>query len=280
MRVQRTAAPFELDSELSNSGSRLSTLDSRLFCTAIVLILAAGCGGGPDLETARKFQQAEQEFAEASKPEDFMRVAGLYQEILDRGFLSGGVLYNQGNAFMKAGQKGRGIAAYRQAKRYRPRDPFLEANLRNALSAQSLPEGDKALVDHVLFWQAWISYPEKFFLTTAAIGLTLVLGMLARLLHRRSLFNRLALAAVVLSLVFCFSTAVDWYRFDGTKHGVVVVDRSVARKGNSDTYEPAFTQPLSEGTEFIVVEQRGDWLLVRVGQSAEGWIPESVAVVY
>ena len=55
---------------------------------------------------------------------------------LDRGQISGAVLYNQGNAFMQAGQRGRAIAAYRQARRYLGPDLFLEANLAYALGNQ------------------------------------------------------------------------------------------------------------------------------------------------
>ena len=60
----------------------------------------------------------------------------MYQAILDRGYVSGVVLYNQGNAFMRAGQRGRAVAAYRQARRYLGPDPFLEANLAYALGNQ------------------------------------------------------------------------------------------------------------------------------------------------
>ena len=56
----------------------------------------------------------------------------MYQSLLDRGIRSGAILYNQGNAFMKAGHRGQAIAAYLEAKRYLPRNPYLDANLRFA----------------------------------------------------------------------------------------------------------------------------------------------------
>src|SRR5690606_32912817 len=96
-------------------------------CWLLCLALA-GCGQ-VEPETTRQFQQAEELFRSAQSPADYLRVAALYQEILDRGTVSGVVLYNQGNAFVKAGEPARAIAAYRQAQRYRPQDPYLAANL-------------------------------------------------------------------------------------------------------------------------------------------------------
>ena len=54
----------------------------------------------------------------------------------------------------------------------------------------------------------------------------------------------------------------------------------VARKGNSDTYQPAFTQPLTEGTEFELVEQRGSWMLIRLASGEDAWVPVVSGEVY
>jgi hypothetical protein len=54
----------------------------------------------------------------------------------------------------------------------------------------------------------------------------------------------------------------------------------IARKGNSDSYEPAFTQPLSEGTEFRVVEVRSGWLNARISEDQTGWIRQRDAQLF
>ena len=53
---------------------------------------------------------------------------------------------------------------------------------------------------------------------------------------------------------------------------MVVVAEATARKGNATSYESAFTAPLAEGTEFVVLEQRGDWFRVQISGSQEGWL--------
>jgi uncharacterized protein YgiM (DUF1202 family) len=77
-----------------------------------------------------------------------------------------------------------------------------------------------------------------------------------------------------------FSAAYDWYRYDYTTCGVVVQDQTVARKGNSESYETAFTEPLVEGTTFKVVQRRGDWILIRLPGGEEAWIEKENAAVY
>ena len=241
--------------------------------------LIGGCAAGVDLDALQKFQAAQQAFDQAESPEQFRKVAAMYQEILDRGTVSGAVLDNQGNAWMRAGCPGRAVAAYRQAQRYRPNDPYLRANLRNALAADDTAARRKPVIEYLLFWQDWLSYPAKFHLVGVAAGVAFVLGVLALLIRRR-LFRRLAVAAVAVTSLLIFSAGYDWYRFDHIIHGVITQDEVIARKGNATSYKPAFTEPIGEGTEFRVLSGRGDWLLIRLAGGQEGWIERDAAVVY
>lgn len=246
---------------------------------SVALGLSSGCGRGVDLDVSRTFQEAQQVFDDAQSPDDFLRAAGLYQSILKRGVVSGVVLYNQGNAYMQAHQRGRAIAAYRQAQRYRPRDPYLEANLLYALGSETRVTGRRPMIEYLLFWQNWLSYPEKFRLATAAAAVAFALGVIA-IVRRRRLSTRLAVGGLVLTLLLAFSAGYDWRRFDRIVHGVVVRQEVIARKGNADGYEPAFTEPLTEGAEFRRIEHRSDWLLIRLSGDEEGWVREEDVVVY
>ena len=63
-------------------------------------------------------------------------------------------------------------------------------------------------------------------------------------------------------------------------HGVVTADEIAARKGNAESYEPAFKEPLPIGTEFTLLERRGAWLQVRLSEGQQAWIPEAAATIY
>jgi tetratricopeptide (TPR) repeat protein len=250
-----------------------------LFFLPACLLAFGGCARSVDPESLRAFQEAQKTFDAAATPDDFLKAAALYQGILDRGVVSGAVLYNQGNALMRAGQRGRAIAAYRQAQRYRPRDPYLDANLRYALGAVSPAERRRPVIEYLLFWQNWLGYTEKFILAGAVVAITLGLGLGAVFFSRRRL-KRLALAGAAVCLVAIFSAAYDWYRYDATTHGVTLPNEVVARKGNGTSYEPALSAALPEGTEFELLGRRGGWLLVRMAGGQEGWLPEEAVALY
>ena len=263
-----------------------SGVSAKKTVTAALLLIGlglTGCSSAPDLETSREFQDAEQAFTRATSSDEFARAARQYEQIGSDGFVSSAILYNQGNAWIRAGATGRAIAAYRQAQRYRPRDPYLMANLKNALAASGSgveSASTNGIAGYVFFWQNWLSYPEKFAVTTFLLAATLALALLIPMSVHPIRFRRASLVAGALCFVSFASTVWDWHRFDNTTHGSVVSDQVFARKGNSETYEAAFTDPLTEGTELVVLESRNDWLHVRLGDVGTGWLPQVDVQVY
>ncbi|MDG2126463.1 MAG: tetratricopeptide repeat protein [Fuerstiella sp.] len=242
------------------------------------VLVCSGCGSAPDLETSRLFQSAEQIFSDADSPAEFVEAATVYQEILDSGFLSGTVFYNQGNAWMRAGETGRAIAAYRQAQRHLPRDPYLDANLRTALAGSQLPTGG-AMLDYIFFWQSAVSYNEKLILTTVLLAMALLLAMSYQLNRRRIALKRIAYATMIPLVLSAAAVGRDWQQYEQTVRGVVVAE-TTARKGDSETYDPAFLQSLSDGTEFEVINLRNDWIHARFRQTGTGWISSQDCVTY
>src|SRR6202789_3473040 len=128
----------------------------------IVVLPGEALAAGPGTRE-RTFVHALEVFDAAKLPGDYRESAALLESLLADGFRNGAVYYNLGNAFFRAGEFGRSIAAYRKATTYRPRDPYLEANLQQALSVAPgrLPEPPAPWWRHVLFWNGWLSFPEK-----------------------------------------------------------------------------------------------------------------------
>ncbi len=252
-------------------------------CGVVAFACTVGCSGSPDLEIAQKFQETENAFADAQSSADFAKVAARYEELSGGSFASGAVLYNQGNAWMRAEQTGRAIAAWRLSQRYRPRDIYLSENLRHALQechSSATVEPDNGILGYFFFWQNWLSYGEKFLLATLLIVVTCVLSIGGGFLIHQVNLRRMLITSGLLSALFVASAVWDWHRNDRTMHGVVVLDAVDARKGNSDSYEAAFTTPLTEGTEFMVLEDRNGWLNIQVPDVGTAWIPLRSAVTY
>jgi len=226
----------------------------------------------------RTFVRALEVFDAAKSPEEYRSSAALLESLVADGYRNGAVYYNLGNAYFRAGEYGRAIAAYRKARPYRPRDPYLEANLRQALSVAPgrMPEPPPAWWTHVLFWSGWLALPDKFYAAFAAIVFSALVAA-AALLARRPRGYWLSAMLFVVALVLGIDAGLA-YADAHWSHRAVVTGETVARKGIGKDYEPAFDQPLKDGAEFTILSENGDWVLGHFEGIGDGWLrAESVA---
>lgn len=246
---------------------------------AICLLSFLGCSNAPSDEHAKRFNEIEDAFADASTPEDYIRVAGDYQKLYEDGATSPAVLFNQGNAFARAERHGNAIACYRQALRLEPTNASISSNLRNSMTVTGATDLPPSWFHRILLWQDAIGYAPKFVLATVVIALASLLALVARRI-RSSVAFRLSLIPGILAVVLTASAVFDWYRFEHVQSGTVVEAGVLPRTGNGESYEAAFNQPLAEGAEIVVDEERGDWLRITVPGTGSGWIPRGTTVLY
>jgi tetratricopeptide (TPR) repeat protein len=246
----------------------------RILATVIVLIpmlVAAATAADPGTRE-RTFSRALEVFDAAKSPQEYREAAGLLESLLADGFRNGAVYYNLGNTYFRAGEFGRAIAAYRKAKPYRPRDPYLEANLRQALSAAPghLSEPPAPWWTHVLFWSGWLSFPEKAYAAFASYLLAALGATVALLLRRRRIYWASA-ALVVVAAVLTLDATLAYAEVAWSRRGVVTSE-TIARKGIGKDYEPAFDQPLKDGAEFMILSENGDWIFGHFEGIGDGWL--------
>ena len=97
-----------------------------------LVFLALALAGFFALPLAGRAQNTAALFDEANKLYEqakYQEAATAYEKLLQSDPASAALYFNLGNAWFKAGQSGRAIAAYRQAERLAPRDPDLRFNL-------------------------------------------------------------------------------------------------------------------------------------------------------
>jgi tetratricopeptide (TPR) repeat protein len=242
------------------------------FLIALIHVLPAQAFAREAGGRERTFVRALEIFDAAKTPADYRESAALLESLLTDGFRNGAVYYNLGNAYYRAGDYGRSIAAYRKAKPYRPRDPYLEANLRQALSVAPgrLPESPAPWWRHVLFWSGWFSLPEKAY---AAFGGFVLAGLTtcAALLLRWPRAYWISAALVIIAAVLSLDAGLAYTDVAWSRHGVVTHE-TIARKGIGKDYEPAFDQPLKDGAEFTVLSENGDWVFGHFEGIGDGWL--------
>lgn len=220
----------------------------------------------------RAFVQALERFDSAKSPDDYRDAAKILESVLADGYENGAVYYNLGNAWFRAGEYGRAILNYRKAKPYRPRDPYLNANLEQSLVSApgrlSEPAGPWWV--HVLFWTDWLAYPTK----VHALVTALTLGALATVLAvivRRSRFYWLSIGFVLISVAIGADAVLTNPDVVGARRAVITGE-TMARKGMGASYEPAFDQPLRDGAEFQVLQETSDWTFGHFEGIGDGWV--------
>jgi tetratricopeptide (TPR) repeat protein len=243
------------------------------------LLIAASAGASEEKGSReRSFIRALEVFDQAKSADDYRQAAELFESLNAEQFENGAAFYNAGNARMRAGDYGRAIANYRKAKLYRPRDSFLDANLRLALSLAPgrLPEAPQPSWKHVLFWSDWLSFPEKFYLPFGVFCIGIAIATTGLMLRKKKAYW-FSGAAVLIAAVISIETGLAYTQITGAPHAVVIAE-TTARKGTGERWEPAFTQPLRDGAEFTIVDRSGEWVLGHFEGIGDGWLPKNAIV--
>lgn len=198
----------------------------------------------------------------------YREAAAAYEKLAAEGVGTVSVWFNLGNAWLRAGEKGRAIASYRQARKLAPRDPDIATNLEHARSkvgAGRLPPsgwGDRfrelltpnewaaAALAGVWIWFTWMmarDWIPRWKDRGEGSGAFLA-----------------GIAATLLALAF-WATALGQREV-----AVVIASEATVRYGPLEEAQTAFT--LSDGAELRVTDRKGDWVEVRDGSGRRGWI--------
>ena len=265
--------------------------------TALILVflgLIAGCAASPilaadseNLDVQSLYRQAVETFrnANALAAKDPDKARELYQKTLMRferivregGISNGKLYYNIGNTYFKMKDIGRAILNYRRAEQFIPNDPNLRQNLNFARAnrADHIEEKQETrILKTLFFWHYDLSTGTRVYVFAAFFMLLWVFASV-RIFFRRPFTVWCIAVSLLFSILSGASLIVEHVHRQQTRPGVVIAQEVVARKGNSETYEPSFKDPLHAGTEFTLVETRADWSRIELPDSRECWVPKT-----
>lgn len=211
----------------------------------------------------------------------FRHAAELFESLLADGVRNGRLHYNLGNTFLRLGRIGKAILHYRRAEELIGKDAQVQHNLRYARSlcrTRIEPSPERAVLRTVFFWHYDTSPAGRY---TAALVAYVIFWLLLiiQMFVRQPSLRYAAIAMLVLWLAAGTSVAVETIQNQTTRAGVATTDDVVVRKGNGEGYEPQFKEPIHEGVEFTVVDQRGDWYRIELLDGSTGWIRQSEAEI-
>lgn len=201
-----------------------------------------------------------------------------YTSLLAAGAESGQLYYNLGNAYLRSGELGRAVAAYRRSQARLPRNGDVRANLafaRRSAKDAIAPPAPSAVLSTLLFWHFGLSRSE---LAKVVLVLNLLFwGLLALRLFRRGseALRWLTFALLLLLLATAGSLAARY--FFPSRVAVVIPQEVGAHNGPDSASVVRFK--LHAGTELAVKDQRDGWLRVALPEGQQGWIQKEWAQV-
>jgi tetratricopeptide (TPR) repeat protein len=262
-----------------------------LFLLCGLLVTAARMPGIAQTgELDALLSEGQELFQQASNTEDAEQARMLYEKALYRFERvveegqgdNGKLLYNIGNIYYRLGDAGRAILYYRRAQLLTPADPNLKHNLRYVRSQRVdlIPSRQDSAVFRTLFaWHYSLPSRLKLFLFIAAFwgaGIMTVHTLLQP--ERRKRWKRIFLACwSAIAVMMALSIVTDEIRLRTLRDGVITAEEVVARKGDGIAYQRSFVDPLHQGTEFKLLEERAGWYYIELVDGRTGWIPATAA---
>lgn len=258
-----------------------------LACAALIIMFASAAPALSPVEKADLFSRAKSAFEEgnalrakdvASARSKYALASQLFERIARDGSVRNGKLYyNIGNACFLQDKIGQAILNYRRAEKLIPRHGDLRKNLNAARIVrkdQIETPAQKKILEILFFWHYDFSLYVRFILFVVCFGALWVTAALPLLRPGMNVRRPVATAAL-LSTVLAASIFVEEYTRATTREGVILAGEVTARKGDSESYSPSFNAPLHEGTEFVLADERKDWLHIRLMDGRTCWIPRS-----
>lgn len=278
--ILRHWSPARNDSRPAAADRRLGSRFPGRLLAFLLLVLPCTLALRGAAQTAPAFDAANKLYEQGRYPE----AAQAYEKIIQSGVRSGTLYFNLGNAWYKAGQPGRAIAAWRLGENITPRDPSLRFNLqfarRKVSGADTTPLAtwDEALQS--------LSLNEWTLIATGMLWLWCLLLALRELRPAlRPALRGYTATAGAAACVLAATLAAAAHRQLHQTFAVISVPEAIVRSGPLE--EAKVLHHLRDGVELTVVDRKDvsvggrdqTWLQVRSHSGLQGWLRNDQVVV-
>ncbi len=200
----------------------------------------------------------------------------LYEELLKDGYVSYQLYFNLGNSYFKNGNLGRAIHSYEIARKIEPDDEDIKINLSIA-NSKTIDKIDTkenffitAVKSNIL---SLLTTREWAWLNIISLFLAAVSFFLYKILHTISLKRFCFFNSVILGLTFIFSFFLGSSAVKSKSENkfAIVLEKEV-KIMNEPNMSATTKFRLHEGTKVRVIENNGDWMLIKLENGNEGWL--------
>jgi hypothetical protein len=252
----------------------------------MLAVLTLSLSISPLLAEPSLVEEAESAFREGNtvfQKGEFEAAIRIYEELAARGYASGPLYYNLGNAYYREGDIARAILNYERARHWMPNDEDLAHNLE---VARLMTVDQIEPIPRLFLWDYWDSFRDSLPVSTLIlIGYTaylLILGCVALFSFSRQLgIRRYGIltgtgAGIVLVLVILLlGTRVS--RMSSREYGIIMP--SVVEVKNAPDDEGPNLFVLHGGSKMKITDRVGEWIQIRLEDGKVGWMNESGAEI-
>jgi tetratricopeptide (TPR) repeat protein len=259
----------------------------RLALLMLAGLLALACPARPaHAETGTRlsiqglFAEGNAKFRDALAAKDTPAARALFAEaiarwraIIEQGGVRNAKLYaNIGNACLLSGDTGRAVANFKRAQRLDAADGAAAAGLDAARrQAGSIPSAASTFWERALRYAGYL--PRRTILGAFAALWIAGWGVLCVRIMGYAAPRRLGPALLVAGAVIAAPVVTAGALDSSLIHAVIVAAKAPAYNGPSDAvYQPTFKDGLPAGIEVRLLERRGEWRRVRLGDGRETWV--------
>lgn len=261
-------------------------MNMLLKIAACCILLAANAFAAPAKQQLEQAVQAYDEGFAAVEREQrlrhFRRAELLFRQVAEDSTIENASLQvNLGNAALGAQRIGPAIVAFQRALAIEPGNRQARQNLEHARTLlpdwvprpDATPAGLGSLAEIVLGLGGTSEDVVDRFLLVASLLFLCAAGTFALALRsdRKSLRNLSGLLAI--AWVVAQGIAVWKTNQAAPELAVVVLPETIARAADSINSPARLPEPLPSGAEVQVMEDRSDWLRVRLFDGRDAWVP-------
>ena len=242
------------------------------------LVLAAMLASGVPALTQVEFYQEGNRLYQDGNFEDAL---ASYLRLAEAGFESGEVYYNIGNTYFKLGDLARSILYDERARRLRPGDEDVQANLdlARSLTVDAIEPLPRFWLFGAVEW--WVDLlPRTLLIAVVAASYLLGTGVVLALVLRRGVpvavwGRRIALASGVVFVLFGLNLGVREFEVGRAREAVVLQPEvDVMSAPLDDETLTVFT--VHEGTKVRIDRLSDEWAEVVLEDGRVGWVPVGV----
>ncbi len=211
----------------------------------------------------------------------FEESASIYKSLIEEKDINNAYLYyNLGNCYYHLGKLGEAIYHYKIAHQLNPAFQDITKNLNEARSSVEDYIEDKrkdSILPVLFFWHYQTPAKARLWFGAILFVLIWVLAGLNLFLRKKFVLPIIIIIAVI-SIVLLVSVTVQFFTEENQWWGVITESEGVdSKKGPGENYKSSFEQKLSDGIEFVVLQESGDWYKIRLKNKETCWIPKNTA---